>query len=96
MFYSSSVGLTWKARGGETSTFDGRDETGRLYAHATNISGNWTIYLAAWACGRVGGLSTGPFEDAKAAMAAADGYVAAHLSGERSAGPRQRVRQAAH
>ena len=74
--------LKWEARGGEVSTFDGRDETGRYYAHATNISGRWTIYLTPWACGREGGLATGPFEDDAAAMAAADEYVAAHLSDE--------------
>jgi hypothetical protein len=73
------VGLTWKARGAETSTFDGRDATGKLYAHATNISGRWTIYLTPWACGREGGLATGPFEDATEAMAAADSYVAEHI-----------------
>jgi len=28
-FYRRVVGLTWKARGGERSTFDGRDATGR-------------------------------------------------------------------
>jgi len=38
-FYRRVVGLTWKARGGERSTFDGRDATGRFYAHVTNISG---------------------------------------------------------
>jgi hypothetical protein len=76
------VRLTWKPRGGDRSTFDARDATGRLYAHATNISGRWTMYLTPWACGREGGLATGPFEDAKAAMAAADDYVAAHLAGE--------------
>jgi hypothetical protein len=35
--------------------FEGRDPTGRSYAHATNISGRWTIYLTPWACGRDGG-----------------------------------------
>jgi hypothetical protein len=82
LFYRRAVGLTWKARGGERSTFDGRDSDGRLYAHATNISGRWTIYLTPWACGREGGLATGPFEDPAAAMAAADRYVAAHLHSE--------------
>jgi hypothetical protein len=76
------VALTWTARGGGRSTFDGRDATGRLYAHATNISGRWTIYLTPWACGREGGLAMGPFEDALSAMAAADQYVAVHLSSE--------------
>jgi hypothetical protein len=33
------VDLTWKARGGDRSTFDGRDATGRHYGYATNISG---------------------------------------------------------
>jgi hypothetical protein len=75
------VGLVWTARGGGQSTFDGRDATGRFYAHATNISGRWTIYLAPWACGREGGLVLGPFEDAPDAMAAADEYAAAHLAG---------------
>jgi hypothetical protein len=75
------VSLVWKARGGGRSTFDGWDDSGRLYAHATNISGRWTIYLTPWACGREGGLATGPFEDAAAAMAAADEYVAAHSDG---------------
>jgi hypothetical protein len=74
------VGLNWKARGGSTSTFDGRDTTGRFYAYATNITGRWTMYLAPWACGREGGLATGPFEDATEAMAAAERYVAAHLN----------------
>jgi hypothetical protein len=74
------VGLTWKPQGGSVSTFEGRDTGGRFYAHATNISGCWTIYLAPWACGREGGLSLCPFEDAAAAMAAADEYVAAHLA----------------
>ena len=64
------------------STFDGRDATGQLDAHATNISGNWTFYLTPWTCGREGGLALGPYDDAQAAMAAADEYVAAHLSGE--------------
>lgn len=73
------VGLVWKPRGGDRSTFDGRDANGRLYAHATNISGRWTIYLTPWACGREGGLATGPFEDATEAMAAADRYIAAYL-----------------
>jgi hypothetical protein len=71
------LGLTWKPRGGGVSTFDGRDTNCRFYAHATNISGDWTIYLAPWACGRASGLALGPFEDAQAAMAAADAYVAA-------------------
>jgi len=71
------VRLTWKARGGGRSTFEGRDATGKLYAHATNISGAWTIYLTPWACGREGGLATGPFKDATEAMAAADEYVSA-------------------
>jgi hypothetical protein len=75
------VGLTWKARGGERSTFDGRDASGRHYGYVTNISGRWTIDLTPWACGLEGGLSTGPFEDAKVAMAAADRHVAAHLEG---------------
>jgi hypothetical protein len=78
----AGVGLTWKPRGGGTSTFDGRDTAGRFYAYATNISGRWTIYLTPWACGREGGLATGPFEDSLSAIAAADQYVAAHLSGE--------------
>jgi hypothetical protein len=82
MFYSRGVGLAWKPRGGGRSTFDGRDGAGRFYAYATNISGNWTIYLAPWACGRPGGLSVGPFEDATEAMAEADRRVAAQLSGE--------------
>jgi hypothetical protein len=73
------VGLTWRPRGGGRSTFDGRDTTGKLYAHATNISGNWTIYLTPWACGRDGGLALGPFEDAHEAMAVADQYVARHV-----------------
>jgi hypothetical protein len=75
-------GLTWKARGGGQSTFDGRDANGRFYAHPTNISGVWTIYLTPWAGGREGGLVTGPFEDAAAAMAAAEEYAAAHLADE--------------
>jgi hypothetical protein len=75
VFYRRIVGLTWKARGGERSTFDGRDATGRFYAHVTNISGPWTIYLAPWACGREGGLSAGRFEDAAEAMAEADRIV---------------------
>jgi hypothetical protein len=73
------VGLVWKPRGGDRSTFDGRDATGRFYAYATNITGRWTIYLAPWACGRDGGLATGPFKDAKEAMATADRYVAVHI-----------------
>jgi hypothetical protein len=80
VFWDGSVGLVWKARGGERSTYDGRDADGRLYAHATNISGRWTIYLTPWACGREGGLATGPFKDTAAAMAAADEHVAAYLS----------------
>jgi len=79
------VGLTWTARGGGRSTFDGRDATGRHCGYATNISGAWKIYLTPWARGREGGLATSPFEDAAAAMAAADTYVAAHLA--RDAGP---------
>jgi hypothetical protein len=43
------MGLTWKPRGAESSIFDGRDTTGRFYAHATNISGRWRVYLAPWA-----------------------------------------------
>jgi hypothetical protein len=70
------VGLTWKPRGGGRSIFDGRDSTGRFYAHATNISGDWRIYIAPWGCGRPGGLALGPFVDAQAAMAAADEYLA--------------------
>jgi hypothetical protein len=73
------VGLTWTPRGGGTSTFDGRDATGRFYAYATNISGNWTIYLTPWACGREGGLALGPFKDAQEAMATADQYVVAYV-----------------
>lgn len=78
-FYRRAVELTWKARGGERSTFDGRDASERFYAHVTNISGPWTIYLAPWACGREGGLATGRFEDAAEAMAEADRLVAAHV-----------------
>jgi hypothetical protein len=78
MFYSRVVVLTWTARGGGRSTFDGRDATGRHFGYATNISGRWTAYLTPWACGREGGLVLGPFEDGPAAMAAADEYVAAH------------------
>jgi hypothetical protein len=77
-FYRRTVGLTWKARGGERSTFDGRDASGRFYGQVTNISGPWTIYLAPWACGRDGGLATGRFEEAGEAMAEADRIVAAH------------------
>ncbi|MGH2394013.1 MAG: hypothetical protein ACRDGH_11090 [Candidatus Limnocylindria bacterium] len=73
------MGLTWTPRGGGTSTFDGCDAEGRFHAHATNVSGDWTIYLAPWACGRESGLALGPFVDAKEAMAAADRHVAAHL-----------------
>jgi hypothetical protein len=72
------VGLTWKARGGGRSTFDGRDDMGKMFAYATNITGRWTIYLTPLACGREGGLATGPYEDATEAMAAADRYVAEH------------------
>ena len=75
------MGLSWKARGGGRSTFDGRDATGRHCGYVTNISGNWTIYLTPWACGRDGGLALGPFETAAEAMAAADEYVAAHAEG---------------
>ena len=82
MFRRRTVGLTWKARGGERSTFDGHDLSGRFYAYATNISGPWTIYLAPWACGREGGLATGRFEDAAEAMAEADRIVDAQLSRE--------------
>jgi len=70
----STVGL-WDSRGGrggERSTFDARDATGRHAAYVTNISGPWTIYLTPWASGREGGLTIGPFEDATAAMAEAD------------------------
>jgi hypothetical protein len=70
------VGLTWKPRGGDRSTFDGRDANGRHAGYVTNISGRWTIYLTPWACGREGGLATGPFDEAAEAMAAADGIVA--------------------
>jgi hypothetical protein len=56
--------------------FEGRDSSGRFYAHATNISGSWTIYLAPWACGRDGGLAMCSYKDATEAMAAADRYVA--------------------
>jgi hypothetical protein len=73
------VGLIWKARGGERSTFDGRDTTGKMFAYATNVSGRWTIYMTPWACGRDGGLVQGPYENAEQAMAAADQYVAAHI-----------------
>ena len=72
------MGLTWTARGGERSTFDGRDSSGKHCGYATNISGPWTVYLTPWACGREGGLVVGPFEDAPEAMAAADGYVTVH------------------
>jgi len=82
MFVTSAVGLTWTPGGGDRSTFDGRDSSGRLYGHVTNISGRWKIYLAPWACGQEGGLATGPYEDRPAAMAAADEYVAAHLADE--------------
>jgi hypothetical protein len=81
MFYSAAVGLTWVPRGGGRSTFDGRDSTDRHCGYATNISGSWTVYLTPCACGREGGLVLGPFEDAPEAMAAADGYVAAHAEG---------------
>jgi hypothetical protein len=75
------VSLVWTARGGGRSTFDGRDATGRHCGYVTNISGRWTVYLTPWACGRKGGLTTGPFEDVAAAMTAADEYVAAHAEG---------------
>jgi hypothetical protein len=58
--------------------FDGRDATGRHFGYVTNISGPWTTYLTPWACGREGGLVVGPYEDAPAAMAAADKYVSAN------------------
>ena len=61
------------------SIYDGRDDTGRFYAHASQLSGDWTIYLAPWACGREGGLALGPFQDAGEAMATADQYVASHI-----------------
>ncbi|MGH9251834.1 MAG: hypothetical protein ACRD0W_20295 [Acidimicrobiales bacterium] len=48
---------------------------------AATTPAGWTIYLTPWACGRDGGLSLGPFEDAENAMATADRYVAAHLDG---------------
>jgi len=41
-----------------------------------------TIYLAPWACGREGGLSTGRFEDATEAMAEADRSVVAQLAAD--------------
>jgi hypothetical protein len=72
------VALSWKARGGELSTFDARDATGRSFGYVTNISGHWTVYLPPWACGRPGGLSTGPFDDAPAAITAAEAHIAAH------------------
>jgi hypothetical protein len=81
MFYRRTVGLTWRARGGERSTFDASDASGRHAGYVTNISGAWTIYLTPRACGREGGLATGPFEDAAAAMAAADQLVGSYLSG---------------
>jgi hypothetical protein len=74
------VGLTWKPRGGERSTFDGRDSTGRKFAHASNISGAWRIYLCPWACGHPGGLSLGPFDGPAEAMTAADEHIAAHAT----------------
>jgi hypothetical protein len=80
--YRLHVGLTWIARGGGRSTFDGRDVAGRHCGYATNISGAWTIYLTPLACCREGGLALAPFEGAAAAMAAADEYMAARLSGE--------------
>jgi hypothetical protein len=82
VFHRRTVGLTWKARGGERSTFDARDATGRHAGYVTNISGPWTIYLTPWASGRKGRLTTGRFEDAAAAMTEADRIVAAELSGE--------------
>jgi hypothetical protein len=75
--YSLSVGLTWKLRPGG-SIYEGRDGTGKFYAHASSLSGDWTVYLAPWACGRKAGLSIGPFTDAKEAMTAANRHVAAH------------------
>jgi hypothetical protein len=76
------VGLTWKPRGSGRSTFDCCDASGRHCGYVTNISGPWMIYVTPRACGRQGGLATGPYEDAAAAMAAADEYLAAHLAGE--------------
>ena len=81
MFRRRTVGLTWKERG-ERSTFDASDASGRHAGYVTNISGPWTIYLTPWACGREGGLATGPFEDASAAMAATDRIVDAQVSAE--------------
>jgi hypothetical protein len=75
------VGLVWTARGGERSTFDGRDGSGRHCGYATNIFGPWTVYLTPWASGREGRLVLGPFGDAPEAMAAADEYAATHTEG---------------
>lgn len=72
------VGLTWKPRAGGTYIFDGRDAGGRFYAHVSNLSGDWTAYIAPWGCGLERGLALGPFDDAREAMAAADRHVAAH------------------
>jgi hypothetical protein len=55
---------------------------GAPIARSGALLARWTIYLTPWACGRQGGLSIGPYEDAAAATAAADEMVAAHLSGK--------------
>ena len=62
------------------STFDGRDATGQLDAHATNLSGNWTFYLTPWTCGREGGLALGPYDEVAVVhvhnnMSAAQGFT---------------------
>jgi hypothetical protein len=75
------VALRWRPRGGERSTFDGSDSSGRRCGYVNNISGRWTVYLTPWACDRGGGLVLGPFEDGPAAMAVADEYAAAPLMG---------------
>jgi hypothetical protein len=91
LFYRQTVGLTWRARGGERSTFDATDASGRHCGHVTNISGPWTICLCPWPCGHEGGLATGHFDEAAEAMAEADRIAAVYVGDDarESADPRE-------
>ena len=78
--YVRHVGLVWDDDRGYIRK--GRDTSGRFYAHASQLTGEWYVYLAPWACGLAGGLSLGPFDDEGEAMDAADRHVAAQLDSD--------------
>jgi hypothetical protein len=61
------VGLAWTRRPGGY-VWDGRDTTGRFYAHVSRLTGAWIVYVTRWGCGPEGGLSFGRFDSEDEAM----------------------------